>query len=390
MQKISEKFIVIDGTDGSGKATQTELLAQRLRRAGFDVETADFPQYNTKSAGLVEEYLSGKYGSPDEVGPYRASIFYACDRYDASFKIKKWLSEGKIVISNRYLAANLGHQGGKIDNPLERKHFFDWLYQLEYEIFNIHRPDLNIILHVPAEISQSLARQRLKLDWVGKTNDIHQDDPSHLKKAEQAYLQVAQSFPDFVLIECAENGRMKSREEISDLVWDELIKLFRPATCSPDFKELHANLSKKIKPAGLTLRVEKISPWAKLPTRAYDHDSGLDLYSADYYSLVPGDRAIIKTGIKLAIPSGCAGLIWDKGGLAKNGIHTMAGVIDSGYRGELTVQLVNLSQDIYHIAPRQKIAQLLIQKVEAPEIVEDKIEDESDRGSSRFGSSGLL
>ncbi|MEK7097993.1 MAG: thymidylate kinase, partial [Patescibacteria group bacterium] len=131
------KFIVIDGTDGSGKTTQLGLLAERLKNLGHLVEIADFPQYNTKSAGLVEEYLSGKYGSADEVGPYRASIFYACDRYDASFKIRKWLEEGKIVISNRYVTANMGHQGGKIDGEKERKEYFDWLYNLEYETFSI-------------------------------------------------------------------------------------------------------------------------------------------------------------------------------------------------------------------------------------------------------------
>ena len=106
------KFIVIDGTDGSGKATQTKLLVKKLRKEKYKVKLADFPQYNKKSAGLVEEYLSGKYGTEKNVGPYVASIFYACDRYDASFKIRKWLKEGNIVISNRYVTANMGHQGG--------------------------------------------------------------------------------------------------------------------------------------------------------------------------------------------------------------------------------------------------------------------------------------
>ena len=385
------KFIVIDGTDGSGKATQTELLAQRMRRAGFEVEIADFPQYNTKSAGLVEEYLSGKYGSPEEVGPYRASIFYAADRYDASFKIKRWLNQGKIVISNRYVTANMGHQGGKIDNPLARKHFFDWLYQLEYEIFNIPKPDLNIILYVPAEISQKLANERKKQDWAGKTKDIHEESLDHLKKAEQTYLEIARSFPDFSLIECTKNDYIKSREQISYLIWDELAKLFKPTDFSPNFKELH---EKKFSGAEikkpLTLKVEKISPWAKLPSRAYEHDAGLDLYAADYYSLIPKDRVVIRTGVKIAIPPGNAGLIWEKGGVAKNGIHTIAGVIDSGYRGEITINLVNLGHDIYHIAPGQKIAQLLIQKVESPEIIETRITDNTDRQDGRFGSSGLF
>lgn len=218
---------MIDGVDGSGKATQTEILAQRLKQAGLAVELADFPQYNTKSAGLVENYLEGKYGSPEQVGPYRASIFYAADRYDASFKIKNWLSQGKIVISNRYVTANLGHQGGKINDPLERKKFFAWLYHLEYEIFNIPRPDLNIILHLGAKISQTLAEQRKKIDWRGKTNDIHHNSLEHLKKAEQTYLEIAKNFPDTVLIEGAKNGKILSREQIGDLVWREINKLLK-------------------------------------------------------------------------------------------------------------------------------------------------------------------
>ncbi len=108
------KFIVIEGLDGSGKSTQSKLLTQYLRKEGYKVEKIDFPQHGEKSAGLVDEYLNGKYGSSEEVGPYRASVFYACDRYDASFKIRKWLKEGKIVVSDRYVASNVGHQGGKI------------------------------------------------------------------------------------------------------------------------------------------------------------------------------------------------------------------------------------------------------------------------------------
>jgi len=148
MNGYSGKFIVIDGTDGSGKTTQLNLLKAKLEQDGYAVEVADFPQYNNKSAGLVEEYLSGKYGQADEVSPYQASIFYAVDRFDASTKIRQWLTAGKIVLANRYTSANLGHQGCKIDNPLERRIFFSWLFDLEYKIFQIAKPDLSIILHV--------------------------------------------------------------------------------------------------------------------------------------------------------------------------------------------------------------------------------------------------
>lgn len=396
MEMRKGKFIVIDGTDGSGKATQAELLANRLSAADFEVAIADFPQYGQKSAGLVEEYLNGKYGSAEEVGPYIASILYATDRYDASFKIRKWLNEGKIVISNRYVTANLGHQGGKIDHPLERKHFFDWLYKLEYGLFKIPKPDLNIILHVDAAIAQKLVDNKGERTYVGgKKRDIHEADLNHLKKAEKVYLEIARTFPDFVLIECVREGQIMSRREISDLVWREAIKLLgvSPAKLAPDFKHLHdkqQNSPAESRSRPLTVAVERLSSLAKLPTRAHESDAGLDLYSADYYSIFPGEKIIVQTGIKIAIPEGYAGLIWDKSGLARAGLHSIAGVIDAGYRGEIIVSLINLGQDIYHIAPGQKIAQILIQKIEAPQIVERKISDQTDRSKNGFGSTGLF
>lgn len=227
------KFIVIDGTDGSGKTTQLNLLAAKLRAEGQLVEIADFPQYNTKSAGLVEEYLSGKYGSADEVDPYKASVFYAVDRYDASFKIKEWLAAGKVVLSNRYVSSNMGHQGGKFSNPLERKVFFNWLYDLEYRMFGIPKPDLTIVLHVEAEVAQILAQKRGREDWIGKTKDIHEGNLSHLKKAEKIYLEIAETFPDFKLVKCTNRGEMLKVEEINYLV---SIYVKRILNLSPSFK----------------------------------------------------------------------------------------------------------------------------------------------------------
>jgi dTMP kinase len=216
------KFIVIDGTDGSGKTTQLQLLKEHLEFMGYEVEVADFPQYGQKSAGMVEEYLNGRYGQADAVGPYRASIFYAIDRFDASFKIREWLAKGKVVISNRYVSANMAHQGGKIPSEIERKIYFNWLHDLEYNIFTIPRPDMVIILHVAAEISQKLTDNKDAIDRKKYSNgkkDIHEADFNHLKNAELVYLEISKSFSNYELIECVTDDKILAREEIHEKVW---------------------------------------------------------------------------------------------------------------------------------------------------------------------------
>jgi len=196
---MAGKFIVIDGTDGSGKGTQTKKLVDKLKKDQFKVEIADFPQYGEKSAALVEEYLNGKYGTAKEVGPYRASIFYACDRYAASFKLKNWIDEGKVIISNRYVSANMGHQGGKIQDINERNKFLEWVADLEYNIFEIPKPDINILLYMPPEIGQQLVDKKGHRDYVnGTKRDIHEADIEHLREAADAYRYVAKNKRYFI------------------------------------------------------------------------------------------------------------------------------------------------------------------------------------------------
>jgi len=209
---------MIEGTDGSGKSVQTELLRNHLVTDGRAVEVISFPRYGEKSAIMVEEYLAGNLGSLTEVTARQASIFYAVDRFAAKKQILGWLAEEKIVISNRYVGSNMGHQGGKMPDPEERKKFFEWNYDLEYNIFQIPKPDVNIILHVRAETTEKLINQRAEKQ--NRTKDIHEKDLDHLKNAEIAYLHLAEIFPEFELIECEEGERLLSTEEIHAKIWN--------------------------------------------------------------------------------------------------------------------------------------------------------------------------
>lgn len=137
------------------------------------------------------------------------------------------------------------------------------------------------------------------------------------------------------------------------------------------------------------MKIKKLNPEAIVPNYAHENDAGMDLYSVEELILKPKHRAKIKTGISIELPKKHVALVWDKSGIALSGIKTMGGVIDAGYRGEIQVILVNLSSENYVIKKGQKIAQLLIQKVENPkvEIVEEL--SETSRGEGGFGSSGI-
>lgn len=228
MTKKKGKLIVIEGTDGSGKSVQTKLLVEKLAKEGCKIATTSFPQYGKKSAGLIEEYLNGKYGEPKQVSPYAASLFYALDRFDLAKEIRARINEGFIFITDRYVDSNTGHQGGKIKNPREREKFIKWLYSLEYRILGIPKPDLVIILHVPAEIGQKLVTQKQRRFYLknGKTHDTHERDLEHLKNAEKAYLWLAKKFSrDHKVIECLDNKKLLTPEKIHKKVWDRIKKV---------------------------------------------------------------------------------------------------------------------------------------------------------------------
>ncbi len=214
------KFIVIEGTDGSGKQTQAGLLVERMLERGMEVATFSFPQYGQRCAGPVEDYLEGLYGSPEDVGPYRASVLYAVDRFAISHQIQAELAEGRNVVCDRYVASNMGHQGSKIKDATERFNYYRWNLEFEFGLFGIPKPDQNVILHVPAATTIQLIESR------GNAKDVHEADAEHLRSAEKTYLEIARNFSGYTLIECAPGDRLMSREEVHELVWKAVARLF--------------------------------------------------------------------------------------------------------------------------------------------------------------------
>ncbi len=227
-------FLVIEGTDGSGKGTQFSLLKKRLEYAGYEVATFDFPQYEQDSSYFVREYLNGKYGSAEEVGPYTGSLFYALDRYQAAPAIREALASGKVVLANRFTGSNMAHQGTKFLNAEERRGFFIWLDNLEFMMLQIPRPTKNIVLRVPADIAQRLVDQKGERTYTDKKRDIHEADLNHLQKSVQVYDDLCQLFPqDFLRIDCVRSNRMMDIETINDMLWETVLPMLPPKPTKP-------------------------------------------------------------------------------------------------------------------------------------------------------------
>ncbi len=234
-------FFVIEGTDGSGKGTQFELLQDRFKKAGYEVAVFDFPQYQNASAHFITEYLNGKYGSANDVGPYTASLFFALDRYEAAPKIREALDQGKIVLANRFSGSNMAHQGTKFDNPEERRGYFIWLDNLEFELLKIPRPDKSFVLRVPADIAQKLVDKKARRSYTDKKRDIHEADIDHMRRSVEVYDDLCQLFPkDFQSIDCVRGDKLMDIEQISDILWKTIEPLL-PVSVTKDSIEVMKN-----------------------------------------------------------------------------------------------------------------------------------------------------
>lgn len=220
------KLIVIDGIDGSGKATQSKLLAKRLKKEGYTVRQIEFPQYESNLFGaLIGEYLRGKFGDFTQMDPRLASVLYAGDRFETKKKIEEWISKGFVVIADRYVSANQIHQGGKIASVQKRKAFLKWLDELEYGVFGMPRPHGTIYLDIPVAVSLQLLRtsrselKKKKQKYLKGKKDIVEDNRRYLEQGRKSALLLAKSGQKWKKIECVERGVLLSPETIHEKVW---------------------------------------------------------------------------------------------------------------------------------------------------------------------------
>ena len=214
------RLITIEGTDCSGKETQTNLLIKKLREEGYQVQNFSFPNYNSPTGKIIGGPYLGKEGFDScyfeegsaKVDPKVASLYYTADRKYNIDKIIFLLDQGYNVILDRYIYSNMAHQGGKIENKQEREEMYNWLDKLEFGLMELPKPDLTIFLHMPTIVAKELKAHR------SEKADGHEKDENHLKNAERAYLELAKKY-NFVTIECSENGEPRNINEINEILY---------------------------------------------------------------------------------------------------------------------------------------------------------------------------
>ncbi len=216
------KIIVIEGTDCSGKETQTSLLVQRMRREGRKIERLSFPDYDSPTGKIVGgPYLGKKYicdgffpEGASNVDPKVASLYYAADRRYHRQQIIDLLDQGIDVVLDRYVESNMGHQGGKIFDKEERLKLYENLANLEYGFLELPKPDLTIFLYVPYKKVAELKRGRVE------PADQHESNPLHIRNAEHAYLELAE-LHNYKKIDCVDKkGKLKDIEEVQEQVYE--------------------------------------------------------------------------------------------------------------------------------------------------------------------------
>mgnify|MGYP006067338459 FL=1 len=220
-------LIAIDGVDASGKQTQSELVFRRLTERGVKARLVSFPDYGSESSALVKMYLNGEFGSdPDDVNAYAASTFFAADRF-ASYR-RSWKHDydsGTVIIADRYVPSNMIHQASKLPGS-EKGKFIEWLYELEYGIYALPKPDVTIFLDMPPEKAQELMEERKNKITHSEKKDIHERNAEYLIKSYENAVFVSQKM-GWKRISCVINGELRSIYDINSEIMETVTALLK-------------------------------------------------------------------------------------------------------------------------------------------------------------------
>lgn len=224
------KIIVVDGIDGSGKKTQTEILVERFLSEGRKVVRIDFPQYENNLFGkLLKQVLSDEKYNFLNVDPHIASVIYAADRWESKEKLDSYLKDGYIIILDRYVSSNQIHQGGKFplteEGQENRKKFMEWLSEMEHKVFKLPEPDVIFYLSLELDTVKRLMEERGSKE--AHRVDVVDKNYEYQKNSRLSALKLAEEDPKVKIVSCDLNGSLRSIEDINNELYEEILKVIK-------------------------------------------------------------------------------------------------------------------------------------------------------------------
>ena len=213
-------LIVLEGLDGAGKSTQLKMLCNFLEESGKKLKYLHFPRYDVQPfGGLISNFLKGEYGANESVHPQLVALLFAEDRHAAAEQINAWFNEGYTVVLDRYVYSNIACQTAKLPDREKALELREWIFNLEYDVFKIPKPDLNLFLDVPIDFVESeLQHERSgsDRDYLDGAQDIHEADIEFQKRVRDVYRACCENDRNFIRIDCADpaTGRIMAPADI--------------------------------------------------------------------------------------------------------------------------------------------------------------------------------
>ena len=212
-------LVNIEGIDGSGKGTQAARLQARLLAQGCRTQLVSFPRYReTRFGKKVADFLNGRFGQLHEVNPFLASLLYAGDRFESKNWLAAVIDQHDVVIFDRYVPSNMAHQASKLDGA-ERAELIAWIEELEFGIYELPRPDLCVLLDIPAPVAQQLIARKAPRDYTEQAADLQESDSTHLERTRQVYLELAQTHSGWNCVSCVQGEQLRAAAEIEAEIW---------------------------------------------------------------------------------------------------------------------------------------------------------------------------
>lgn len=212
---MTARIIAFEGIDGSGKGTQSRLLADSFKDAGQNVSLISFPRYSaTRFGRAIGDFLNGRYGELDNVSPWLASMLYAGDRFESRSLLEEAVDTRDVVILDRYVASNIAHQGARVE-PAQRGEIIDWIEGIEYEVFGLPKADQVVLLDVPVNVSQDLISRKAPRDYTDAAADLQESNVPYLAAVREVYAELSQR-KNWRVVNCVGDGEVRGIDVIHD------------------------------------------------------------------------------------------------------------------------------------------------------------------------------